>query len=167
MTIFRGDWHGKVGEIDPHWPRKNWDLIWPEKRERSATTWDFSCTHVEFIWKKCGQLVRFGFEGSSWQKRLQALSLLCPHPKFHPGSKSAGHLVFKLPGLVNVYVTMENHHAFSGSIHYFYGQRPFSVSIRTCIGDWQYELVSGYLRFQDGAPRAPGPQFGIAFSWCK
>ena len=27
------------------------------------------------------------------------------------------------------------HHAFSGSIHYFYGQRLFSVSIKTCIGD--------------------------------
>ena len=26
-----------------------------------------------------------------------------------------------VPGLVNVYIAMENHHAINGKIHYFYG----------------------------------------------
>jgi hypothetical protein len=30
-------------------------------------------------------------------------------------------LIFGLPGLVNVYITMEHHHAINGKIHYIYG----------------------------------------------
>ena len=93
-------------------------------------------------------------------KRLQALSLLCPqHPKFHPGSKSAGHLIFKLPGLVNIQKTMDRFTMLlvgQSTISMARGHSVFPLRPALVIDNMDFfQAISGFRMGPQG-PRAPG-----------